>query len=567
MEEPTRKVTLIQQAGPEQEFELSKASIVIGRAMTSDIVLSDARLSRSHARLECGPSGCTLIDLGSSNGSRVNGVRVEQAVLKPGDQITLGNSQLRYEESQPFEEPAMTMIESEADLETRIDQEILPMTIHETSQPRLVIFTGEKTWEYPLGDTDQLRIGRTAENDLPIGHPKVSRRHAEIQRKGDVFLVKDLGSTNGTWYQDQRVDELVLRDGDVLRIGGAQLVYKSGFQTQALTYVNEALELAPKRKPVVFVPGFMGSELWLGNERLWPNVKFLFKNPEIFTYPSNLPLEARNIVDEVVIVPNLVKLDQYNRLGDYLVEDLRYERGVDFFEFAYDWRQDVRTSARQLGQMIENLPLSEPVIIIGHSLGTMVSRYYIECLGGKDRVERVVLMGGPHSGVVKAATSLLMAADLLPFGILGERLRKVLSSFPSSYQILPVYSCATDQNGDKINFLKDESWAEDQQLPLVRAARQFRQEMGKRSSIPAISIFGYGKKTVTGITLNRSGTGKLKDIVFQSGLSGDSTILENSAVLDGTEIHPVQQYHGALFVDNDVKMRLKLELARRSPQN
>jgi pSer/pThr/pTyr-binding forkhead associated (FHA) protein len=564
MEEPTRKIILIQQAGPEQEFELGKSKIVIGRAMTSDIILSDARVSRSHARLECGPDGCTLVDLGSSNGSRVNGIRVEQAKLNPGDRIALGNSQLRYEESQPFEEPAMTMIENEVDLETRIDQDVLPMTIHETSQPRLVIFTGDKTWEVLLGEVDHLTIGRTDENDLPLTHPKVSRRHAEIRRKGDIFLIKDLGSTNGTWQKEQRIDELFLQDGDVLHIGAAQLVYKSGFQAQNLTYINEALHSTPKRKPVVFVPGFMGSELWLGNERVWPNVKFLFKNPEIFTYPSNYPLEARNIVDEVVIVPNLVKLDQYNRLGDYLVEDLGYERGVDFFEFAYDWRQDVRLSASQLADMILNLPISEPLTVIGHSLGTMVSRYYIECLGGKERVERVVLMGGPHSGVVKAATSLLLEADLLPFGFLGERMRKVLSSFPSSYQILPVYSCASDQNGNRINFLKDETWVEDQQLPLLRAARQFRQEMGKRSSIPAISIFGYGKKTITRITLQRTETGKLKDIVYHSESSGDSTILEKSAVLEGTEIHPVQQYHGALFVDNDVKMRLKMELAQRN---
>jgi len=42
--------------------------------------------------------------------------------------------------------------------------------------------------------------------------------------------------------------------------------------------------------------------------------------------------------------------------------------------------------------------------------------------------------------------------------------------------------------------------------------------------------------------------------------SGDSTILEKSAVLKGTDIHPVWQYHGSLFVDNDVKMYLKHEL-------
>jgi hypothetical protein len=44
--------------------------------------------------------------------------------------------------------------------------------------------------------------------------------------------------------------------------------------------------------------------------------------------------------------------------------------------------------------------------------------------------------------------------------------------------------------------------------------------------------------------------------------SGDSSVPERSAVLPQTEIHPVQQYHGTLFNDNDVKMRLKLELLR-----
>ncbi len=43
---------------------------------------------------------------------------------------------------------------------------------------------------------------------------------------------------------------------------------------------------------------------------------------------------------------------------------------------------------------------------------------------------------------------------------------------------------------------------------------------------------------------------------------GDGTIPEHSAVLEGSEIHPVRQQHGALFVDSDVKMRLKLELTR-----
>ena len=76
----------------------------------------------------------------------------------------------------------------------------------------------------------------------------------------------------------------------------------------------------------------------------------------------------------MVVVPNLVSFDQYNLLGDYLVEELGYERENNFIEFAYDWRQDVRQSARELAQRIEELKVNSPITLIAHSLGTLVSR-------------------------------------------------------------------------------------------------------------------------------------------------------------------------------------------------
>jgi hypothetical protein len=169
-------------------------------------------------------------------------------------------------------------------------------------------------------------------------------------------------------------------------------------------------------------------------------------------------------------------------------------------------------------------------------------------------------MGGPHLGAVKGLTSLLVAPQVLPFGLMGERLRQVVATFPSSYQTIPTYPCAVDQDGNWINFLEDESWVSKEALPLLREARNFRQELGQGMNVPAISIFGYGIKTVASVSLKRSATGQISDIAYTSEPSGDSSVLESSAVLGDTEIHPVQQYHGSLFVDNDVKMRLKLEL-------
>ena len=213
------------------------------------------------------------------------------------------------------------------------------------------------------------------------------------------------------------------------------------------------------RQPVVFVPGLMGSELWLGSEKVWPNVRLLFTQPELFLLPETVHLEPRGIVGEVVLVPKLVEQEQYSRAGDFLEEALGYERGRDLLEFAYDWRQDVRQSAQRLAEAIDAWPVTPPITIIAHSLGTLVSRYYIERLGGKHKVGRVLLIGGPHQGTPRIATDLIQGVGLLPFGLFGDRLLDVIKTFPSVYQILPTYPCAIDQHDQPIDLLADEALA------------------------------------------------------------------------------------------------------------
>lgn len=559
--EPTFGYLKLQLPGAgEQEFEVSKAEIMIGRGQTNDIVLQDSRVSRAHARFEFGTDGgVTVVDLGSTNGVRVNGVRVEQATLAPGDVVFIGGSQITHVKASADDED-MTIIDTEADLDRTIAEAVLPVSLNDTSQDRLVICTPDKTWEVELNEkVDSLSIGRSSNNSIVIEHPSVSRSHAQIVRDHRTFRLKDLGSSNGLWVNGQKQDEVVLDDGVSVRLGYATLIYKRGFKEEHLTIAGTSFKL-PSRHPVVFVPGIMGSELWLGKERIWPNLKVLFKEPEFFKYPGLPGIEARGILQEVVVVPNLIKLEQYSRLGDYLVENLGYTRGVDFFEFAYDWRQDVRKTARQLSQFIDALTVKPPIKIIAHSLGTLVSRYYIERCGGKDKIDKLILMGGPHLGTPNAVSSLLFGPDVLPFGLMGEKLRKVISTFETSYQILPVYSCGVDQFGQPFNFMKEDIWLTDDQKPLWQAARDFKRELGTKTSIPTTCIFGYGQKTVDRIKLLRKPDGKLSNSVYETRANGDGSVPENSAVLEGADFHPVHQLHGVLFVDNDVKMRLRLEL-------
>lgn len=546
----------------DQEFTLSKSAIEIGRATESDIVLTDEKISRSHARIECNDQGCRLIDLDSVNGTIVNGQRIEQMTLNPGDVIIMGETNLRFEKPTVSEEPGVTRINTISDLNKTLAHTVLQTSLNDVSEARFVINTPEKTWEVPLKE-EASTIGRDPTNDIVIDDIRLSRQHARIERKRNTFTIHDLESTNGTWMGENRIEKHRLKDGDTLRIGNAQLVFKSGFKSSELTMIKDPSEIIPLGlKPIVFVPGLMGSELWKGSERVWPNVRYLFSRPDMFRLPEFEPLEAREIVKEVVIVPNLIKLEQYKRLGDYLEEGFGYERGHNLIEFAYDWRQDVRQAAKYLAQTIENWNVSPPVTIIAHSLGCLVSRYYVECLNGKDKVGRLILLGGPHAGVPHAITSLHTGPDLLPFGLLGERLREVLITFPSMYQILPTYACVADQTGRFISLLEDEEWLPEYQRPLLGMARDFRRELGEKTSVPAVSIFGYGIKTITKISVNRDINGIWQDAELTVEESGDNRIPECSGVLQGSEIHPVQQHHGALWIDNDVKMRLKLELTR-----
>jgi hypothetical protein len=75
---------------------------------------------------------------------------------------------------------------------------------------------------------DPVTIGRLPECDVAVGDPNVSRRHAEIRRQGNGFVVVDLGSTNGTRVNGVPVTERRLQDGDTVTVGDASLRFEAG---------------------------------------------------------------------------------------------------------------------------------------------------------------------------------------------------------------------------------------------------------------------------------------------------------------------------------------------------
>lgn len=78
----------------------------------------------------------------------------------------------------------------------------------------------------PLGE-DPVTIGRLPECDVVLSDPNVSRRHAEVRRRGNDFVVVDLGSTNGTRVNGAGVRERRLNDGDDIGLGGTVIRFEA----------------------------------------------------------------------------------------------------------------------------------------------------------------------------------------------------------------------------------------------------------------------------------------------------------------------------------------------------
>jgi len=204
-----------------------QGEIVLGRFdlmsnVSPDVDLScDDRehltISRRHARVIAQVGQHRIEDMGSTNGTRINGVKLglgQQILLRVGDRVVLGYCAFRYEAL-----PEM------------------PAQLHaDLPQARLrVSFTGQ--W-FPLPEWGELIVGR---RDLVVGFTPdvdlsdadevahvVARRHVKVTARGGRHYVEDLGSANGTKVNGirMRLGELrLLAPGDHLWLGGCVLAY------------------------------------------------------------------------------------------------------------------------------------------------------------------------------------------------------------------------------------------------------------------------------------------------------------------------------------------------------
>lgn len=112
----------------------------------------------------------------------------------------------------------------------------------------LIKSEGEQTQslELRLGIT---RLGRSDDNDFQIDHPTISTHHCEIQLEADSVVVRDLGSTNGTFIEGQPVKEARLQAGQTLQLGDVQMVLETTPITVAIPKFDVPQVPLPSRLP------------------------------------------------------------------------------------------------------------------------------------------------------------------------------------------------------------------------------------------------------------------------------------------------------------------------------
>lgn len=94
--------------------------------------------------------------------------------------------------------------------------------------PVLVVRKGPETGETFYLDRPSLTMGRDPSSDIFLNDVTVSRKHAVVEVTPAEVVVRDVGSLNGTYVNDVRVDAAPLSDGDVVRIGKFQMVFVGG---------------------------------------------------------------------------------------------------------------------------------------------------------------------------------------------------------------------------------------------------------------------------------------------------------------------------------------------------
>jgi len=207
----------------------------IGSAADNHLVLDQEGIAHVHACLETREDRIFLKDHNSATGSFVNGRKISNAQIQPGDRVRLGPVEM--EVLAPDEEPG---------------DDGKPENSETEEQTWRLVATG--SWlsgqTYTIPREGRSVIGRSKECDIVIPGTHLSRRHAELRPQGGSLHIKDLGSVNGTYLNDKPITQSLAHGGDQLRLDvySFRIVSPEGDRSRTRVRQRPATEPAPAKK-------------------------------------------------------------------------------------------------------------------------------------------------------------------------------------------------------------------------------------------------------------------------------------------------------------------------------
>ena len=225
-----------------REYSVGSRPLSFGREAGSDVVVSGSEVSRQHAEIRNEPDGYILVDI-SVNGTYINGERIGKThLLARADVIRIGNDEFRFyadpvspaspkpapdnpappdRPPPPPEGAARRLSDTMHGVpEDEPGRRNTPPSPEAAPLASLLLRSGQfKGKRLPI-KVPVVNIGRGDYNDIVIGDPSVSTMHAKLQRREAIWILVDLGSTNGTFVEGERLSgETPLSPGTTLRFG------------------------------------------------------------------------------------------------------------------------------------------------------------------------------------------------------------------------------------------------------------------------------------------------------------------------------------------------------------
>lgn len=273
---------------------------------------------------------------------------------------------------------------------------------------------------------------------------------------------------------------------------------------------------------------------------------------------------ADSLIPDLHLIPGFWKIDGYTKVAEVITASFDVREGENFFQFPYDWRRDNRVAARKLATSTKawlsawresSGSADAKLILIAHSMGGLVSRYFLECLEGWKDTKALVTFGTPYRGSLNAVDMLANGLKKGPFD-----LSKVARQFTAIYQLLPIFECYDAGDGRLLRI------GETTGIPNVDAGkaaaalafhREIEQAVASNKQLPGYQRGGYRIYPVVGIAQQTNLSARLdgdKVTMLQTykgdALGGDGTVPRMSAIPLELSKEPSANYaatqHGSL---------------------